>query len=103
MLEATGVDFWQVHGWAFLIGLVFFPRITMLVAGTALEFMKFASPWGILAWIGWMFAPYLVIAILASTFYWDTNPGLCVGAWILAVSGTGGESYTATRKSSKDD
>lgn len=50
-----------------------------------------------------MLAPYLVIAILATIFYFDTNPGLCVGAWFLAVSGTGSESYTATRKSSKDD
>ena len=44
-----------------------FPRITMLVVGTV-------SSFGLLGWLGFIFAPHLTVAILATTFYWHTNP-----------------------------
>jgi hypothetical protein len=77
------MDFWQVHGILFLIGITFFPRLTMLFAVSV--------PFGLLGWLGWLFAPHLLVAILATTFYWHTNPILCIIAWFVALGGTGGE------------
>ncbi|MBP6885837.1 MAG: hypothetical protein KBC02_01160 [Candidatus Pacebacteria bacterium] len=81
------MDFWQVHGLGFLIAIAFFPRLTMLFAGIA-------SGFGPLGWLGFVFAPHLTVAILATTAYWGTNPGLCVLAWIVALTGTAGETTT---------
>ena len=64
------------------IGLAVFPRITLLFVGGA---------FGPLAWLGWLFCPHLLVAILGTTYYWDTNPVLCVVAWFVAFAGTGGE------------
>jgi hypothetical protein len=85
-------DFWQVHGWIFLIGMAMFPRITMLIVGTV-------SSFGLLGWLGWIFAPHITVAILATTIYWKTNPVLCVIAWFVAFGGTGGEAGTVSRSS----
>ncbi len=79
------MDFWQVHGLLFLLGMAFFPRITMLVVGTV-------SSFGLLGWLGWVFAPHITVAILATMIYWHTNPVLCIIAWIFAFVGTGSES-----------
>ena len=84
------MDFWQVHGLIFLICIALFPRITMLVAGIV-------SSFGPLGWIGWIFAPHFTVAILATTIYWETNPVLCVIAWIVALGGTGAESATVSK------
>ena len=93
------VDFWDVHGIFFLIGAALFPRLTMLFAVSA--------PFGLLAWIGWAFVPHLTVAILATMYYWDTNPVLCVIAWFFAFGGTGGEgkvvTSTARRRSKPPD
>ena len=67
------MDFWQVHGWAFLVAIALFPRLTMLFAVTV--------PFGWLAWLGWIFVPSFLVAVLATTYYWHTNPVLCVSAW----------------------
>lgn len=83
-------DFWTVHGWGFLIAIAFFPRITMLVVGTV-------SSFGFLGWLGFIFAPHLTVAILATTYYWQTNPVLCVIAWLVALGGTNGEAKAARR------
>lgn len=77
------MDFWQVHGILFLFFATFFPRLAMLFAVTV--------PFGLLAWIGWLFAPHLTVAILATQYFWQTNPVLCVIAWFVALVGTGGE------------
>ena len=82
-------DFWSVHGWLFLLGAAIFPRITMLLAVTV--------PFGWLAWAGWLFVPHLTVAILATTYYWETNPLLCIIAWFFAFAGTGAESKFAIR------
>jgi hypothetical protein len=79
----TLIDFWQVHGIFFLIFITLFPRLTMLFAVTV--------PFGFLAWLGWLFAPHLTVAILATQYYWHTNPILCIIAWFIALAGTGGE------------
>lgn len=77
------MDFWEVHGIFFLFFITFFPRLTMLFA--------VAVPFGPLAWLGWIFAPHLTVAVLATQYYWNTNPILCVIAWFVAFAGTGGE------------
>ncbi len=76
------MDFWTVHGWWFLLAIVFFPRLTMLFAT--------ATPFGWWAWIAWAIWPNLLIGILATTIYWHTNPALCVCAWLVCVSKAGG-------------
>lgn len=77
------IDFWEVHGIFFLLFVTLFPRLTMLFA--------VSTPFGLLAWIGWLFVPHLTVAILATQFYWHTNPILCIIAWFIALAGTGGE------------
>lgn len=83
------MDFFDNHGIFVLLGLAVFPRITLLVA-------SFATG-GILWWIGWLFAPHFLVAIL-SIEYWDSNPILVVIAWILALGGTGAEQQTVSRR-----
>ncbi len=82
------MDFWQHHGWLFLFGCAFFPRITTLFF-SAVSF----GFWHIL---GWIFAPHLLVAILATTIYWHANPVLCVIAWIFAFAGTSTEAKTTS-------
>jgi hypothetical protein len=82
-------DFFSLHpewGWLILLGLAVFPRITLLFVG---------GPFGVLAWLGWLFTPHLLVAILATSWYWDTNPILCVVAWFFAFAGTGSEGRLA--------
>ena len=83
------MNYWQVHGVLFLIAATFVPRLAMLFAVSV--------PFGWLAWFGWLFAPHLTVAILATTFYWHTNPVLCVIAWFVALGGTAGEGKVASR------
>ena len=45
------------HGVFFLLGLAVFPRITLLLFA--------ATPFGWLAWIGWVIAPHLLVAVLS--------------------------------------
>lgn len=83
------MDFFTNHGVLTLICLAIFPRLTLL-------FASFASG-GVLWWLGWIFAPHLLVAILAIP-YWDTNPVLVIIAWIVALGGTSGETKVATSK-----
>jgi len=78
------LNFFMAHpsGWLMLAGLAIFPRITLLFVG---------GPFAWLHWLGWVFTPHLLVAILATTRYWDTNPVLCIIAWFIAFAGTGGE------------
>ena len=69
------MDFWQVHGVWFLISIILFPRWTMLFAVPV--------PFGWLAWLSWFFVPSVLAAVLATGYYWETNPILCVLAWIF--------------------
>jgi hypothetical protein len=77
------------HGIWFLLGLAIFPRITLLFFA--------ATPFGILAWLGWLLTPHLLVAILAIP-YWDTHPVLVVIAWIIAIMGTFGEGSAVNRR-----
>jgi hypothetical protein len=83
------MDFWGQHGVLFLLGCAFFPRITTLFFS--------AVTFGFWSWVGWFVAPHLLVAILATTYYWDTNPVLVVISWMFAFGGTGGEAKVAQR------
>lgn len=83
------MDFFANHGVPTLIFLALFPRLTLL-------FASFATG-GLLWWLGWIFAPHLLVAFLALP-YWDTNPVLVIIAWIVALGGTSGETKMATSK-----
>ena len=87
------MDFWDVHVVLFLIEATFIPRLTMLFA--------VGVPFGLLHWLGWLIAPHLTVAVLATMYYWDTNPILCVIAWFVAFGGTAGEGKCATAVSRK--
>lgn len=88
--DASTLDFFagHAHPWLLLFGLAAFPRITLLFVG---------GPFMWLQWLGWVFAPHFLVAFMATTHFWDTNPGLCVVAWFLAFAGTGGEGSIARR------
>ena len=83
------MDFWHQHGWLFLLGCAFFPRITTL-------FFSSVS-FGLWHILGWIFTPHLLVAILATIEYGDTNPGLVLISWLFALGGTGGEATVAKR------
>lgn len=82
------MNFLDHHSPLLLLGLAVFPRISLLLGG-------FASG-GILWWLGLVFTPHLLVAIL-SLSYWDTNPVLVVIAWLCAIGGTGGEGTYVSR------
>jgi ABC-type long-subunit fatty acid transport system fused permease/ATPase subunit len=87
------MNFWDHHGILFLLGVTFFPRITTLF---------FASvSFGFWAILGWIFTPHLLVAIYATTYYWDSNPILCIIAWCMALLGTGGEGVATKKATSK--
>jgi hypothetical protein len=83
------MDFWDVHGWVFLICITIFPRLTLLFSSIATG--------GLLWWLGFIFAPRLLVAILATMAYWDTNPVLCVIAWVVALSGETSEKSAVSK------
>ena len=71
-------NFWSFHGWWFILFMFFFPRLTML----------FCTVWGgILWWIGWLLAPRLTVAILATFLFGHTNTVLVVFTWLWALGG----------------
>lgn len=68
------MNFWDVHGVFFIFFMFFFPRLTLLFSSVAFG--------GFFWWLGWLFTPRLLVAVLATMAYWATNPVLCVLAWI---------------------
>ena len=82
-------NFWEVHGILFLIGITFFPRITVLLFSHVTG--------GLLFWIFFLIFPRIVIPILAAYHYWDTNPVLVILSFIICLSGETGEKYAAKK------
>lgn len=73
------VDFWTIHGWFFLLGLVFFPRITVWFFS--------AVTGGFWFWVGFLIFPRIFIAVIACIGFWDTNPVLCVISILCCLGG----------------
>lgn len=72
-------DFWQDHGLIFVVCMFFFPRLTLFFAGLL--------GGSILWWLGFIFAPRVLVAVGATMLYWPTNPFLCILSWFWAISG----------------
>jgi len=73
-------NFWDYHGCWFIFFMFFFPRLTMLFATTTVS-------GGFLYLLGWLFAPRLTVAIIATTYFWQANTFLCVLTWFWAIGG----------------
>jgi hypothetical protein len=84
------VNFWNTHSIWFVIAMFFFPRLTMLFATT------FGG--GFLYWIGWIFAPRLTVAIIATMLYGQSNTILVVLTWFWAFAGESTEKTVARRQ-----
>ncbi len=83
-------DYWSVHGFWLLLFLALFPRLTLLFSSIPFG--------GVLWWLGWIFAPRLLVAMLATLAYWNTNPILVGAAWLCAIGGESGEKIIFERR-----
>lgn len=89
-------NFWEYHGLLFILCMFFFPRLTMLFATT--------TGGGLLYWLGWIFAPRLTVAILATMLFYQHNVLLLIFTWIWALGGESGEKTIVPRvRTSKHD
>lgn len=77
------MNFWDNHTILFVIAMFFFPRLTMLFA------TSFGG--GFLYWLGWLLAPRLTVAIIATMLYYDTNIVLVVFTWFWCFGGEASE------------
>ena len=95
------VDYWNLHGFWFLVFITFFPRLTLLFSSVPFG--------GLFWWLGFIFAPRLLVAILATVGYWNTNKILVIASWLIAIGGESSEKYyihrgaSYRRKPVKDD
>jgi hypothetical protein len=84
-------NFWDHHGLVFLVAIAFFPRLTLFFSGVPTG--------GLLWWLGFFFAPRLLVAVLATLTYWYQNPVLVVIAWLVAIGGESSEKFAVVRRS----
>ena len=84
-------DFWRHHSIPFLIFITVFPRLTLLFSSVATG--------GMIWWLGWLFAPRFLVAVLATAAYWNMNPILVVLSWIVALGGESSEKYVVIQRS----
>lgn len=76
-------NFWDYHGILFILAMFFFPRLTMLFATTV--------GGGFFYWLGWLVAPRLTVAIIATSLFYEHNVVLLIFTWIWALGGEFGE------------
>ena len=79
------IDYWNVHGFWFLVFIAFFPRLTLFFSSVPFG--------GLFWWLGFIFAPRLLVAVLATVAYWNTNKFLVVASWLIAIGGESSEKY----------
>lgn len=77
------MDFWDVHGIFFIFFMFFFPRLTLFLSSVPFG--------GFFWWLGWLFTPRLLVAILATNNYWHTNKILVIITWFWALGGESAE------------
>ena len=82
VVSVEGDDFFKNHGIIQLLGWLFFPRIMFWFFSVITG--------GFWFWIGVFFVPRVMLAFWATTYYWDTNPVLCLLAWLgcITIEGT---------------
>jgi hypothetical protein len=83
-------DYWDYHGFLFLVFIAFFPRLTLLFSSV--------PSGGALWWLSWLIAPRLLVAVLATLNYWNQNPLLVVTAWLIALGGESSEKMIFVRQ-----
>lgn len=83
------MNFFDLHGVFFLICIAIFPRLTLLFSSVISG--------GLLWWVGFIFFPHLLVAILSIPF-WDTNPVLVILALLFAMEGSRFETTTVTTR-----
>lgn len=80
------VDFFAKHGFLFLIFIAFFPRLTLLLSSVPFG--------GLFWWLGWLFFPRILVAVLATFAYAQTNPILVTISWLVALGGESAEKWS---------
>ena len=88
-------DYFDKHGWIFLFSIAFFPRLTLLVSGLLVGSIQFG---GLVWWLGFFFAPRILVAVLATASYWNQNPVLVIISWLIALGGESSEKFMITRR-----
>lgn len=83
-------NYWDHHGVFFLFFITLFPRLTLLFSSVPFG--------GFFWWLGFFFAPRLLVAMLATLAYWENNPLLVIFSWLVAFSGEFGEKYVVTER-----
>lgn len=94
-IDFGSIDFFSKHGWFFLFAIALFPRLTLLVSGLLVGSIEFG---GLLWWLGFFFAPRILVATLATISYWHTNQILVILAWLIALGGESSEKFVITKK-----
>jgi hypothetical protein len=89
-IEFGSANYWDAHGLLLLVGLAILPRITLLVSSIATG--------GLLWWLGWLVAPRILIATLATISYFEANPLLVVITWLIALGGESSEKCWVRRR-----
>ena len=89
-IEFGNTDYWTLHGFFFLVFISIFPRLTLLFSSVAFG--------GLFWWLGFFFAPRLLVAILATVSYWNTNKILVIISWLMAIGGESSEKYFIHRR-----
>jgi hypothetical protein len=92
-IQFENAHYWDRHGVAFLIGIAIFPRLTLLFSSVPFG--------GIFWWLGWAFAPRMLVAVLATLTYWNQNPLLVIIAWLVALGGESSEKTVLIRRSNQ--
>lgn len=93
-IQLGHIDYFDKHGWFFLIFLSLFPRLTLLFSGLLLSSIEFG---GILWWVSFFLAPRILVATLATISYWNTNQVLVILAWLIALGGESSEKFFINR------
>lgn len=88
-LELSKADYWDHHGVFLLAFLAFFPRLALLFSSIPFG--------GLFWWLGYIFCPHYLVAILATINYWPTNFLLVCIAWLIALGGETAEKYFIRR------
>ncbi|MBY0416336.1 MAG: hypothetical protein K2Q18_19330, partial [Bdellovibrionales bacterium] len=94
-VEFGRVDYFDKHGWIFLFSVALFPRLTLLVSGLLVGSIAFG---GIFWWLGFFFAPRILVALLATISFWNTNPVLVIISWLIALGGESSEKFVITNR-----
>jgi len=84
-VELSRANYWDDHGFLLLIFLTFFPRLALLFSSIPFG--------GVFWWLGFIFCPHSLVAILATLSYWPTNPFLVCLSWFIALGGEFWEKY----------